>query len=57
MPIFKEPLPICSINPNVLIIISIMVSILMKKEAELGYQSAKRLNYDLDLMLSESKLN
>jgi len=57
MHIFQEPLPVCSINQNVPIPISMMVSILMKKEAELRYQSAKGLIFDLDLMLSEYESN
>ena len=53
MHIFQEPLPVSSINATIPIAISMMVSTLMQKEAELRYQSAKGLIYDLDLMLSE----
>ena len=55
--IFQEPLSVCSINPNIPIPISMMISTLMMKYAEQRYQSAKGLIFDLDLILSEYESN
>ena len=51
--ISQKPVPVCTINPNVPVILSDMVSILLAKNAERRYQSTKGIVHDLDLMISE----
>ena len=51
--IFQDPVPACTINPNIPVILSDMISILLAKNAEDRYRSTKGIVHDLDLMISE----
>ena len=53
MHILKDPLPVSNVNDEIPDALSNMVSILLKKNAEERYRSAKGIIYDLDFMISE----
>ena len=53
MHILQDPLPVNIINPRIPDALSDMVSILLKKNAEERYLSAKGIIHDLDFMISE----
>ena len=51
--ILEEPIPTSNLNCMIPFPVSMMISLLMKKNADERYQSCKGLIYDLDLMISE----
>jgi len=53
MHILQEPPPLYSIDANIPIPISDLISKLLKKEADERYQSAKGIMHDIDLIMSE----
>jgi serine/threonine protein kinase len=51
--ILQEPEPVCSVNPDIPILISRFVSKLMAKHVQDRYHSGQGIIHDLDLMISE----